>query len=204
MIVYTCLLINCILFRTSVIQVFLTLSKMNVCLQILRISNSICMERLEWWRFFDAGRVSVLTAGWVSARVGKPPMEEAVGGEFGVYGESVFSAFDWVMSLPDSFWFRVCFVGLCNSIDSCWIMFTLLDLGAFCDGFGARGIEMLFPNAALYRVGFCRLCTCCKLRRFCRFSMPRRFCRVCRCRRFCRFVFSFLGCVNFVGVVNGL
>ena len=39
--------------------------------------------------FFDAGRGATVAAGPVSARVEKPPKEEAAGGLGGAYGESV-------------------------------------------------------------------------------------------------------------------
>ena len=87
-------------------------------------------------------------------RVGKPPLEEAVGGKLVVYGESVLTAFDWVMSLPDIFELRACLDRLCRPISNCRLTFAPLDLRAFCDGFGARRIGMMFPNAAQYRVGF--------------------------------------------------
>jgi len=54
-------------------------------------------------KVFRCGLMRICCIAGLTARVGKPPLEEAVGGEFSLYGESVLAAFDWVFGLPDSF-----------------------------------------------------------------------------------------------------
>ena len=77
-------------------------------------------------------------------------MEEAAGGSFGFYGESVLTALAWLSRWLE----RFCFIKLCRPVGSCDIGFASTDLGGLCDGASTRRIAMPIRNTELVRTSF--------------------------------------------------